>query len=64
VRVALGGHGKSGGARVIYYWANRRDLILLLYCYRKNVTVDLSPKQVKQLAKVVKEELGDETENV
>ena len=64
MRVALGGHGKSGGARVIYYWANRRDLILLLYCYPKNVTADLSPKQVKQLAKVVKEEFGDEAENV
>jgi hypothetical protein len=62
--VALGGHGKSGGARVIYYWAIRRDLILLLYCYPKNVTADLTPKQVKQLAKVVKEEFDDEAENV
>jgi hypothetical protein len=64
IRVALGSHGKSGGARVIYYWAIRRDLILLLYCYPKNVAADLGPKQVKQLAKVVKEEFGDEAENV
>lgn len=64
VRVASGGHGKSGGARVIYYWLVRRDLILLLYAYPKNVTTDLSPKQVAQLAKVVREELGDEAENV
>jgi hypothetical protein len=28
------------------------------------MTADLSPKQVKQLAKVVKEEFGDEAENV
>ena len=64
IRVASGGHGKSGGARVINYWAVRRDLILLLYAYPKNVTADLSPKQVAQLAKVVIEEFGDEAENV
>ena len=52
------------GARVIYYWAVRRDLILLLYAYPKNVSADLTPKQVAQLAKVVKEEFRDETENV
>jgi hypothetical protein len=30
VRVAVGSRGKSGGARVIYYWAVRRDIVLLL----------------------------------
>jgi hypothetical protein len=30
----------------------------------KNVSADLIPKQVGQLAKVVKEEFRDETENV
>jgi dihydrodipicolinate synthase/N-acetylneuraminate lyase len=49
---------------VIYYWAVRSDLILLLYAYPKNVTADLSPKQVAQLAKAVKEEFGDEAEHV
>ena len=52
--------GKRGGARVIYYWAVRKDLILLLYAYAKNVSADLTPKQVAQLAKVVKEEFRDE----
>ena len=64
VRVALGSRGKSGGARVIYYWAVRRDVILLLYAYPKNVTADLTPKQIAQLAKVVKEEFGNEKGNV
>lgn len=64
VRVGLRGRGKRGGARVIYYWAVRKDLILLLYAYPKNVTADLSLKQVAQLAKVVKEEFGNEAENV
>jgi hypothetical protein len=36
----------------------------LLYAYPKNVTADLSPKQVAQLAKAVKEEFGNEAENV
>ncbi len=49
---------------MIYYWAIRRDLILLLYAYPKNVTADLNPKQVAQLAKAVKEEFSDEAENV
>jgi hypothetical protein len=64
IRVAVGSRGKSGGARVIYYWAIRRDLILLLYAYPKNVTADLTPKQVAQLAKVVTEEFGNENEDV
>jgi hypothetical protein len=64
IRVAVGSRGKRGGARVIYYWAIRRDVILLLYAYRKNVSADLTPRQVAQLAKVVKEEFGDETEDV
>jgi hypothetical protein len=64
IRVAVGSRGKRGGARVIYYWAVRKDLILPLYAYSKNMSADLTPKQVAQLAKVVKEEFRDETENV
>ena len=58
VRVAVGSRGKSGGARVIYYWTVRKDVILLLYAYPKNVAADLTPKQVSQLAKVIKKEFG------
>jgi len=61
IRVAIGSRGKRGGARVIYYWAVRKDLILLLYAYSKNVSADLTPRQVAQLAKVVKEEFRDES---
>ena len=64
IRVAIGVRGKRGGARVIYYWAVRRDLILLLYAYPKSVSADLTPKQVAQLAKIVKQEFRDETEDV
>jgi hypothetical protein len=54
----MGSRGKSGGARVIYYWAVRKDAILLLYAYAKNVAADLTRNQVEQLAKVVKKEFG------
>ena len=64
IRIAVGSRGKSGGARVIYYWAVRRDVILLLYAYPKNVAADLTPKQVSQLARVVNKEFGDERANV
>ena len=63
-RVGVGSRGKSGGARVIYYWAVRDDVILLLYIYRKNAAADLTPNQVSQLAKVVKEEFGNEKTDV
>jgi mRNA-degrading endonuclease RelE of RelBE toxin-antitoxin system len=61
IRLAVGSRGKSGGARVVYYWAVRKDLILLLFVFRKNVSADLTPRQVAQLAKVVKEEFRDES---
>ena len=64
IRVAVGSRGKSGGARVIYYWVVGRDVILLLFAYPKNVVEDLTPKQVSQLARVVKEEFRDEKADV
>jgi hypothetical protein len=42
----------------------RRDLILLLYAYAKNVTADLTPKQVAQLGRLVREEFGHEKADV
>ena len=63
-RVAVGSRGKRGGARVIYYWAVRRDVILLLFAYAKNAASDVTEKQIAQLAKVVAEEFGNEAENV
>ena len=64
IRVAAGSRGKRGGARIIYYWAVRRDLILLLYAYSKNVAADLTARQVSHLAGVVREEFGHEKGDV
>ena len=64
VRVAVDSRGKSGSARVIYYWAVRQDVILLLFAYAKNVAADLTPKQIAQLARLVKEEFVNEKTDV
>jgi len=57
-RVAIGTKGRSGGARITYYWAASKDTIFLLYAYPKSLAADLTPKQVSLLARAVKEELG------
>jgi hypothetical protein len=44
--------------------AARKDVILLVFAYPKNAAADLTPKQVSQLAKVVKEEFGNEETDV
>ena len=57
-----GGSGIQDSRRVWFarqVWGCPRHLLL-----PKNVSADLTPKQVVQLAKVVKEEFRDETENV
>ena len=64
IRMAVGSRGKRGGGRIIYYWAVRKGLILLLFAYPKSVSADLTSKQVRQLAKIVKQEFRDETEDV
>ena len=46
-----------GGVRVIYYWDESSDLIYLLLIYRKVDQDDLTPKQLKQLSRLVREEL-------
>lgn len=56
VRWAAKGHGKSGGIRVIYYWAVSRQRILLLLAYPKNVRDDLTQEQLRVLRKIVEEE--------
>ena len=50
------GRGKRGGVRIIYYWATRNDVILMLMIYGKNERDDLTADQKKVLRKVVEEE--------
>ncbi len=59
LRVPLPGRGKRGGARVIYYWWARREHCYFVYAYAKNERSDLTREQLKQLARIMKEETHD-----
>lgn len=50
------GRGKRGGVRTIYYWAVGEKLCYMAYMYAKNEQGDLSPTQLRALARVVREE--------
>ena len=50
------GRGKRGGIRTIYYWAVGEGLCYMAYMYAKNEQGDLSPTQLRALARVVREE--------
>jgi len=53
VRVAVGGRGKSGGARVIYYFHGSDLLpILILTVFTKNERANLSDAEKNNLAKL------------
>lgn len=54
LRVAAGGKGKSGGARVIYFYHSRTLPVFLLAAYGKAERSDLSMAERKALAAVVK----------
>jgi hypothetical protein len=56
LRWPAAGRGKRGGLRVIYYWAPAAESFYLLYLYAKNEQGDLPAAQVRQLARLVREE--------
>jgi len=56
IRWSASGHGKRGGARIIYYWATPQERILMLYIYAKNETENLTPGQTKTLKQIVEKE--------
>ncbi len=55
VRWGAGAKGKSGGVRVIYYWVNADDQILLLTIYGKNEKADLSATDLKRVVRLLEE---------
>lgn len=54
VRVALEGRGKSGGARVIYYFHSERLPVFALTVFAKNEKTNLSPAERNAMAAIVK----------
>jgi mRNA-degrading endonuclease RelE of RelBE toxin-antitoxin system len=57
IRWTLPGRGKSGALRVLYYWDRPQDRIYMLYVFEKPSQADLTAAQVKELARVIEEEL-------
>jgi hypothetical protein len=55
LRWSAGGRGKRGGARVIYYRHVPKERIYLIYAYAKSAQADLTPKQIKTLAQLMKD---------
>ena len=53
IRVAAKGHGKSGGARVIYYHFVSASRIGMVFAYAKNEADNLTDAQKKQLKKLI-----------
>ena len=47
-RVARGGKGKSGGARIIYFWMSARGELYFLTAYAKNMQEDLSQNELRE----------------
>jgi mRNA-degrading endonuclease RelE of RelBE toxin-antitoxin system len=56
LRWAEAGRGKRGGLRLIYYWHVEREIILMLFLYRKSDQKDLTAEQKRILAKAVQQE--------
>ena len=54
LRWALGGRGKSGGARVIYYFHSEAMPLYLLTVYGKNERANLSKAERNDLADLVR----------
>jgi len=55
MRIALPGRGKSGGARVIFYYQDDEWPVLLLEVFAKNEQADLTKAQRNTLAKLIAE---------
>lgn len=55
LRWALPGRGKSGGARIIYYWLRSDHQIYLLLAYAKNRQENLTPEQARLLRHIVED---------
>jgi hypothetical protein len=58
LRWALPGKGKRGGCRIIDYWDGTSETFFMLYAYRKSDEEDLSPRQLRILSRLVREEFG------
>ncbi len=54
LRWAMGGRGKRGGSRVIYYWKQTDDEIWLLTVYAKNEIGNIPSHILRKIAEEIK----------
>ena len=52
LRMRLAGRGKSGGARVIYYYHGTKQRVYLILAYAKNVKESLSEAEKQHLRRL------------
>jgi hypothetical protein len=55
LRIPLGGRGKRGGGRVIYWYYSENNPAILLWAFAKNDQSDLTKKQLAELVKLLEE---------
>ena len=60
LRWSLGNRGKRDGSRVIYYYHQPENLVLLLTAYAKSQKEDLDPHEKKVLKAAVEMYIGKE----
>lgn len=53
LRWSVEGKGKRGGARIIYFWYVTRDLLLMLYAFKKSEQDDLTREQMRMFSELV-----------
>lgn len=54
VRVAAKGKGKRGGARCIYVYFAKDEIVYLIAAYAKNEKEDLTSSEIKAISQMVK----------
>lgn len=59
LRWDIEGRGKSGGVRVIYYWASQQQIILMLLIYSKSEQDNLTPDQLRILRRLMEDEFNE-----
>lgn len=60
IRLKVGSHGKSGGARVIYYFVDIRGEIWFLDAYLKKNKLSLNDFEKRKLYRFIKEVINGE----
>lgn len=55
MRIALPGRGKSGGARVVYYYIEQKGRVYLLDIFAKNTKIALTAAEKNEVRKLTKE---------